>query len=527
LATEPTPQRSYRAACPHCGAPVDFRSAASAFAVCSYCKSQIVRDGESLRRIGEASELFDDHSPLQLGAAGRHQGLAFTLVGRLQYRYKDGTWNEWHALFDNGRSGWLSEDNGRYVVAFDAPLPTDAPRPEILQVGESRRLGGTVWMVASVQVVRLIGAQGELPYPPQTKRGFVVADLRNASDQVGTLDYSEPAAPRWSVGQSVALSGLAMSGLAEAAEKTLSARGLSCPSCGAAIEVKLDSTLSVVCGQCHAVVDLSQGVGPDLKHYAQDNGSEPQIPLGSIGRFAFGTGEPVPWQVVGYVERVEIGTEEQAFWREYLLYHRETGFTFLVDTDDGWSWVVPITGAPDVSGSKATHRGVRYEKRWGYDSKTTYVLGEFYWTLRRDQTTAHIDYRATGASSKRQLNRERTADEVTWSAGETMNATAVVKGFGLPSDKARPLARDAAPMTSGIASGGGGAIGIVIGVAILLFFGLMLMGRGSGNRDCDSTRSLYGENSAQYRECVASGGASGRSSGGSYGGYSSGSGGHK
>ena len=88
-----------------------------------------MRDGEALQRVGVSSELFDDHSPLQLGAAGKLQGLAFTLVGRLQYGYADGTWNEWHALFDNGpdgqRSAWLSEDNGAYVIAFDAPLPAD------------------------------------------------------------------------------------------------------------------------------------------------------------------------------------------------------------------------------------------------------------------------------------------------------------------------------------------------------------------------------------------------------------------
>ena len=85
----------------------------------------MLRDGETLRRIGTSAELFDDHSPLQLGAAGRLQGLAFTLVGRLQYGYEGGTWNEWHALFDaddgRGRSGWLSEDNGAYVDGWRAP----------------------------------------------------------------------------------------------------------------------------------------------------------------------------------------------------------------------------------------------------------------------------------------------------------------------------------------------------------------------------------------------------------------------
>ena len=96
-----------------------------------------MRDGEALQRIGQVAELFDDHSPLQLGAAGRHQGAPFVLVGRLQYRYAEGTWNEWHALFDNGRSGWLSEDNGAYVFAFDAPLDAGRCRHPNAAPGQS------------------------------------------------------------------------------------------------------------------------------------------------------------------------------------------------------------------------------------------------------------------------------------------------------------------------------------------------------------------------------------------------------
>ena len=140
--------------------------------------------------------------------------------------------------------------------------------------------------MASVSAAKLIAAQGELPFKPNLERGFVVADLRNTRDEVATLDYGDPAAPKWSVGRSVAISELAMTGLAEASEKTLKARGVECPSCGTALEVKLSTTQSIVCFNCHAVVDVSQGVGGDLKHYAQENGSEPQIPLGSIGTLA-------------------------------------------------------------------------------------------------------------------------------------------------------------------------------------------------------------------------------------------------
>ena len=61
-----SPQRAYRAPCPGCGAPVEFRSAQSTHAVCPYCQSTVVRDGDTLSRIGKMAELFDDFSPLQL-----------------------------------------------------------------------------------------------------------------------------------------------------------------------------------------------------------------------------------------------------------------------------------------------------------------------------------------------------------------------------------------------------------------------------------------------------------------------------
>lgn len=526
MATDPPSQRAYRAACPNCGAPVDFRSAASAFAVCSFCKSQIVREGDALRRIGQSAELFDDHSPLQLGAGGLYQGAAFTLVGRLQYRYAEGTWNEWHALFDNGRSGWLSEDNGRYVMSFEAPLAEAPPVPSALRPGAQQVVNGQVFSVASVTVATLIAAQGELPSPPQTQHGFVVADLRNTAGEVGTLDYSQPQAPTWAIGRSVALSELKMTGLADAGEKTLSGRSIQCPSCGTALEVKLASTQSIVCFQCRHVVDLSQGVGAELAHFAQDAGDAPQIPLGSVGTLALTRGTPLPWQVVGYVERAEVAEDEEdepGAWREYLLYNREEGFAFLVDAEDGWSWTAPITGVPQVRGDGAQHEGVTYRKLYDYTGQITYVLGEFYWQLKRRERTFNTDYIGTGSDSHKRLNRERTGSgdtqEIVWSAGETLAADAVAKAFRLGKEQLAALQRDAGPT-----SGGFSTLTKVLIVLALIVVMLMIV-RCSRDADprCDQLRSTFGESSLEYRNCLASGG---RGRGGSFGGFSSG-GGHK
>jgi Domain of unknown function (DUF4178) len=538
LATDPTPQRAYRAACPNCGAPVEFRSAASAFAVCSFCKSTVVREGDALRKIGDSAELFDDHSPLQLGAAGRYQGAAFTLVGRLQYRYTEGTWNEWHALFDSGKSGWLSEDNGRYVMAFDALLEGSAPAATSLKAGAPVVVAGQSWSVASVSAAKLIAAQGELPYQPNLARGFVISDLRNTRGEVGTLDYSDAAAPRWSIGRSVAISELAMTGLADAAEKTLTGRGVACPSCGAALEVKLSTTQSIVCHQCHSVIDVSKGVGGELQHYAQQNGMEPLIALGSTGVLALGgAGKPLPWQVVGYAERCEVASsadDEQSFWREYLLYDRTEGFAFLVDAQDGWSWTAPITGVPEGSGNVVKYGGAVYRKLYDYTGMVTYVLGEFYWQVTKNQRTFNTDYQGSGSAAAKRLNREKTGagrsgdeqQEVVWSGGETLSADAVLKAFRLAPDKSAALQRDALPTSFNAASLLAKIFfwGFIAIVVLLLF----RCGGGGGASNCDDTRATFGPNSAEYQNCLNSrrSGSGYRTGGGSFGGYSSG-GGHK
>ena len=519
------PQRAYRAACPNCGAPVEFASAASSSAVCSFCRSTLVRDGEALRRIGVSAELFDDHSPLQLGATGTRQGMAFTLVGRLQHGYEGGTWNEWHALFDNGRSAWLSEDNGAYVIAFDAPRPGDAPAPAGLRAGQRVLADGRAWDVASVVRARLVAAQGELPAPPRLEGEFTVVDLRNSAGEVATLDDIDPARPGWSVGRSVLLAELALQGLKEASEKTLGARGVECPNCGTALEVKLASTQSLVCTNCAAVVDISQGVGADLACYQQNNagvaGAEPRIPLGRSGTLALG-GPPAPWQVVGYLERCDIpgpDDDETSFWREYLLYNATAGFAFLVDTDDGWSWVRPITGAPAVRGDTARWDGVDYRRRWDYAARVTWVQGEFYWRVQRDEQARVTDYEGSGSAATKRLSREQTAGEVTWSAGETLPAATVADAFGLARSA---LPGDVAP-TAFKASG--------VPRALIIFLVLMvavIVLSQCGDDGCDEVRNTFGAASAEYQQCQRNraSGSGTRTGGGSYGGWSSG-GGHK
>ncbi len=493
-----TPQRVYRAACPGCGAPVEFRSAQSTHAVCSFCHSTVVRDGDTLSRIGKMAELFDDHSPLQLMAAGRWSQRPFTLVGRLQYKGATGVWTEWIALFDDGTTAVLAEDNGAYVLAFAASAERELPEAARFRVGGTTAIAGKSFSVSSNQEVALLAAQGELPKLPPLGQPFAMVELRSADGEVLSVDYGATP-PALSRGRAVRLEELQLAGLREDSAKDEKARQFSCPNCGAPVAVKLATSKSITCRACNSLIDLTRGIGAELQHAEQHEPIQPLIPLGSTGLL-----QGAQWQVVGFQHRLghvpDDDDEEHFGWSEYLLYNRERGFVFLVDSEEGWSVVKPTTGAPSYvdGGGSASYLGTTYQLKYSYEAQTTYVAGEFYWPVERGQKSFNRDF-ARGTSV---LAMEQTPREITWSSGSTIDSATVAKAFGLEQKKDLLQRTDAAPTSS--ASGIGCATIIVLVVVLLIFLALI-------------------------RACTQGSSASGsawRSGGGSYGGSSSG-GSHK
>jgi hypothetical protein len=139
------------ASCPSCGAPVVFKSAASIFAVCEYCQSTLVRHDQALEDIGKMAALVEDRSPLQLGAEGSYKGVHFALIGRIQIKYSQGIWNEWHLMFDDMRTGWLSEAGGEYVLTFAQYVQERLPKFEELKIGQRFVLASQAWTVSNIE----------------------------------------------------------------------------------------------------------------------------------------------------------------------------------------------------------------------------------------------------------------------------------------------------------------------------------------------------------------------------------------
>lgn len=177
--------------CPNCGAPITFRWSSAVQTTCPFCRSILVRRDVDLEKVGEVADLPPDVSPIQLGTDGTWRNRTFTAVGRILYEYEQGGWNEWHIVFTDGTSGWLSDAQDDYAISFLTPPPEPLPPANALTVGRQFKWNGARFQVTSITVAHYRGAEGELPFEYWDRKDVTFADLRTADARFATIDYSE------------------------------------------------------------------------------------------------------------------------------------------------------------------------------------------------------------------------------------------------------------------------------------------------------------------------------------------------
>jgi len=422
------------ASCPSCGAPVVFRSASSIFAVCEYCQSTLIRHDQALEDIGKMAALVEDRSPLQLGSEGSYQGVHFALIGRIQIKYEQGLWNEWHLLFDDQRTGWLSESGGEYVLTFVRHVDEPLPSFESLKIGQRFVLASQTWTVSNIENAECVAGQGELPF--KVGGGYPVAavDLRNR-ENFATLDYSETP-PMLFVGQAVDFKSLQMANLRQGMLEpaaTVQAQVFRCPSCGAPMQARSKDILAVGCGSCGAVVDtanqnyklLSKALGKRDEKY------EPRLPIGSKGQL---DGKPV--EVIGFLVKGCKVAGIAYDWREYLLAGEHGSYRWLTESNGHWNIVDVLSDPPASSGSievDSVRHGGQLFKHFSTTqaAEVLQVNGEFTWRVRRGETNRVVDY----VVPPLMLSRESTGKELSWSLGRYVEPAVIAEAFALPSSR--------------------------------------------------------------------------------------------
>lgn len=167
-----------------------FRWSGSVQTVCPFCKSILVRTDIDLTKVGKVADLPPDSSPIQIGAEGVVDNKAFTVAGRILYEYELGGWNEWHLVFNDGSSGWLSDAQCEYAISFQRETPFPLPSADSLAPMQTFKWFDHEYSVTVITNAQYAGVQGELPFEFWDKKQVPFADLPTTDSHFATLDYS-------------------------------------------------------------------------------------------------------------------------------------------------------------------------------------------------------------------------------------------------------------------------------------------------------------------------------------------------
>jgi hypothetical protein len=205
-------------------------------------------------------------------------------------------------------------------------------------------------------------------------------------------------------------------------------KALYCPNCGGPVELRgFGHALTVVCPQCLAVLDASTPEFQILQTFQETQRIEPQIPLGTRGKFG-----GVEYEAIGFQERTAGSGEDAYSWYEYLLFNPYQGFRYLSEYNGHWNFIRMLNGLPKATmfggRSAVEFDGRKFARFSSAQAQTTYVVGEFPWRVKVGDSVLGDDF----ISPPFMLSSEVTEGEVTWSRGEYTTGQQVWAAFHLP-----------------------------------------------------------------------------------------------
>ncbi len=482
--------------CPSCGGDIEVATLATCSATCPYCESRVIVNQAAIEARGKMSLLAELPSCLSVGWPAEVDGRQIEVLGRIQYKYNSGIWDEWWIQYvDDESYAWISQDEGRYML--ETPLETSINSELFDQVdpGEPVTLAGHNFFVQEVGEAVMVGMQGQLPFnvdPDEimrfidltdNKRKLTIELFADGSQEVffgqylnknklrsyedgeveatsplvklyGPPDFQNPEHPIISASEGVQLQTVA------------------CPSCGGSVDVdSQDGIAMVTCGYCGSGLDVTVPGTANLLYRAQKTEIKIPIPLGATGTLMGET-----YRVAGRVRYVQVDEGVKYYWTSCQLINLGKGENAFLEYENGhWCLFTPLQKSAVQKNPKYLNRGGSFShfgqsyKVFENDKCTIDCIdGELTWVARVGDFLRFMD----AVRPPQMLSAEWNNQEIEWSMGRYLKREQVIDAFQLDASKVPNSTgvHPAQPFESNFNQKFKAGIGAAVGVFMALMF---------------------------------------------------------
>lgn len=419
--------------CPSCGAGHTLNNPGISTIVCDYCRTTIYLEADVLRA-GVKSVVGEPRSALAVGRSGTVEGRPFHIVGRVQFDWDGGRWDEWYATDSAGRTWWIVEDEKTYSVE-QPTLGLDVPAD--IALGTRLELDGSRFEVDEIGTARCVGGEGQLPrtfLPGETYQYFDATEIGSKNVLSVERGVGDPSDLEVYYGRAVRPEDVDFGAVdTTPALDFTTGVAIQCVVCGAGFTTPgQEEVVTAVCTSCGTQLELSE---TGLKAIGQNprNWTFP-FAVGNKGKL-----EGETYEIVGRLVHDE-GWGEHT--REYLLWSRKGGYRWLEEYEGNYVLMRPTQVGPskaiidtswprskvDVGGQEWTC----YERG---ETSLAFVDGALPWLAKIGDRSKYVDFIAP----PRMYSVEIGEAELERFVGEHVDSEEVYASFGKSDKHVPPL----------------------------------------------------------------------------------------
>lgn len=151
--------------CPNCSEEVTAFASGKYTTTCPKCQSRLVVDDAKVDAKSAMAKFTETPKAIAVGWPVDLGGKTLRVLGRIQYQYEAGYWDEFHIEFPDRTLAWISVDEGRYLLQQELQVEDiNLAQLKSLNAGDSFTLLDETFQVREIGFATMVGMQGQIPF---------------------------------------------------------------------------------------------------------------------------------------------------------------------------------------------------------------------------------------------------------------------------------------------------------------------------------------------------------------------------